>query len=63
LLRLNTNKKEGITIRDMLQMRAGFPWEETHPALREGLLSGRYVPLIESFPSSRIREPSSITAI
>jgi CubicO group peptidase (beta-lactamase class C family) len=49
LLRLNTNKKEGITIRDMLQMRAGFPWEETHPALWEGLLSGRYVPLIEEF--------------
>jgi CubicO group peptidase (beta-lactamase class C family) len=43
-------RKEQITIRDMLQMRAGFPWEETHPALWEGLLSGRYVPLIEAFP-------------
>jgi CubicO group peptidase (beta-lactamase class C family) len=43
-------RKEQITIRDMLQMRAGFPWEETHPALWEGLLSGRYVPLIEEFP-------------
>jgi CubicO group peptidase (beta-lactamase class C family) len=43
-------RKEQITLRDMLQMRAGFPWEETHPALWEGLLSGRYVPLIEEFP-------------
>jgi CubicO group peptidase (beta-lactamase class C family) len=43
-------RKEKITIRDMLQMRAGFPWEETHPALWEGLLSGRYPPLIEEFP-------------
>jgi CubicO group peptidase (beta-lactamase class C family) len=43
-------RKQQITIRDMLQMRAGFPWEESHPALWEGLLSGRYVPLIEGFP-------------
>jgi CubicO group peptidase (beta-lactamase class C family) len=43
-------RKEQITLRDMLQMRAGFPWEETHPALWEGLLSGHYVPLIEEFP-------------
>ena len=45
-------RKEQITIREMLQMRAGFPWEETHPALWEGLLSGHYVPLIEEFPLS-----------
>ena len=43
-------RKDQITIRDMLQMRAGFPWEETHPALWEGLLSGHYLPLIEEFP-------------
>jgi CubicO group peptidase (beta-lactamase class C family) len=43
-------RKKQITLRDLLQMRAGFPWEETHPALWEGLLSGRYVPLIEEFP-------------
>jgi CubicO group peptidase (beta-lactamase class C family) len=45
-------RKEQITIREMLQMRAGYPWEETHPALWEGLLSGHYVPLIEEFPLS-----------
>jgi CubicO group peptidase (beta-lactamase class C family) len=45
-------RKEQITIREMLQMRAGYPWEESHPALWEGLLSGHYVPLIEEFPLS-----------
>jgi CubicO group peptidase (beta-lactamase class C family) len=43
-------RKEQATLRQMLQMRAGFPWEETHAALWEGLLSGHYVPLIEEFP-------------
>jgi CubicO group peptidase (beta-lactamase class C family) len=43
-------RKKEITIRHMLQMRAGYPWEETDPALWDGLLSGYYVPLIEEFP-------------
>jgi len=43
-------RKEGVTIRQMLQMRAGYPWEETHADLWAGLLSGYYVPLIEAFP-------------
>jgi CubicO group peptidase (beta-lactamase class C family) len=43
-------RKEQITIRDMLQMRAGYPSEESDPALWEGLLSGHYPPLIEGFP-------------
>lgn len=43
-------RKQEITIRQMLQMRAGYPWEESHPALWEGLLSGYYLPLIEGFP-------------
>ena len=43
-------RKEQITLRDMIQMRAGFPWEESHPDLWAGLLSGRYVPLVEGFP-------------
>jgi len=43
-------RKEQITIQDLLQMRAGYPWEETDPVLWEGLLSGYYVPLIEEFP-------------
>jgi CubicO group peptidase (beta-lactamase class C family) len=42
-------RKEQITIREMLQMRAGYPWEETDPALWEAVLSGDYLPLIEGF--------------
>ena len=43
-------RKERITIRDMLQMRGGYPDEETDPALWEALLSGDYLPLIVGFP-------------
>ena len=43
-------RKRQITIRDMLQMRSGYPWEETDPALWEALLSGDYLPLIVHFP-------------
>jgi CubicO group peptidase (beta-lactamase class C family) len=43
-------RKEQITIRNMLEMRAGYPWEETDPTLWDGLLSGHYPPLIEEFP-------------
>jgi CubicO group peptidase (beta-lactamase class C family) len=43
-------RKAKITIRHLLQMRAGYPWEETDPTLWNGLLSGYYLPLIEKFP-------------
>jgi CubicO group peptidase (beta-lactamase class C family) len=43
-------RKEQITIRNMLEMRAGYPREETDAALWDGLLSGHYPPLIEEFP-------------
>jgi len=43
-------RKGEITIQQLLQMRAGYPWEETHPDLWAGLLSGHYPPLIEAFP-------------
>jgi len=43
-------RKEQITIRHLLQMRAGYPWEETDQVLWDGLLSGYYPPLIEEFP-------------
>lgn len=43
-------RKRQITLRQMLQMRAGYPWEESHPALWEGLLSGHFLPLIKEFP-------------
>jgi CubicO group peptidase (beta-lactamase class C family) len=45
----DTRKKE-ITIRQMLQMRAGYPWEETDPALWEALWSGAYLDDIVNIP-------------
>jgi CubicO group peptidase (beta-lactamase class C family) len=43
-------RKSQITIGQLLQMRSGYPWEETDQKLWAGLLSGYYVPLIEDFP-------------
>jgi CubicO group peptidase (beta-lactamase class C family) len=38
-------------------MRAGYPWEESDPALWEGLISGDYLPLIVRFPL--VRDPGT----
>jgi CubicO group peptidase (beta-lactamase class C family) len=46
-------RKEQITIRDMLQMRSGYPFEETDSALFQALLWGDYLPLIVEFPLTR----------
>ncbi|MGB2964505.1 MAG: serine hydrolase [Anaerolineales bacterium] len=43
-------RKEQIAIRDLLQMRSGYPWEETHEDLWAGLASGDYMPLLVGFP-------------
>ncbi|MGD8587059.1 MAG: serine hydrolase [Chloroflexota bacterium] len=43
-------RKRQITIREMLQMRAGYPPEESDPALWEAVLSGDYVHLVADFP-------------
>jgi CubicO group peptidase (beta-lactamase class C family) len=43
-------RKKQITIRDMLQMRAGYPWEESDPALWEALLSGDYLRRMVEIP-------------
>jgi len=43
-------RKEQITIRQMLQMRAGYPFEETDPAYFEALWTGDYVRRIVEFP-------------
>jgi len=43
-------RKMQITIRELLEMRSGYPSEESHEDLWAGLLSGHYVPLIEAFP-------------
>jgi CubicO group peptidase (beta-lactamase class C family) len=43
-------RKEEITVRHLLQMRAGYPWEEDAAELWDAMLSGYYIPLIEAFP-------------
>jgi CubicO group peptidase (beta-lactamase class C family) len=43
-------RKEQITVRNLLEMRGGYPNEEDAQALWDGLLSGHYPPLIEDFP-------------
>lgn len=48
--RIVDQRKKEITIRDMLQMRGGFPWEETDPVLWDGLLSGDQLTLLVDFP-------------
>jgi len=42
--------KKQITIREMLQMRAGYPWEETDPAFWDALWSGEYLSDIVNIP-------------
>jgi CubicO group peptidase (beta-lactamase class C family) len=42
--------KKEITIREMLQMRTGYPDEETDQAYMDALYWGVYPPLIEEFP-------------
>jgi CubicO group peptidase (beta-lactamase class C family) len=43
-------RKAQITIRDMLQMRAGYPWEEMDPGLFEILYTGFRPSLLVDFP-------------
>jgi len=43
-------RKRQITIRDMLEMRAGYPAEEDDPALWEAVWSGDYVHLVADAP-------------
>ena len=43
-------RKEQITVRNLLEMRGGYPNEEDAQDLWDGLLSGHYPPLIEDFP-------------
>ena len=43
-------RKREVTIRQLLQMRSGYPDEETDSAYLEALYWGVYPPLIEAFP-------------
>jgi CubicO group peptidase (beta-lactamase class C family) len=43
-------RKTQVTVRHMLQMRAGYPDEETNSAYLDALYWGEYLPLIVDFP-------------
>lgn len=43
-------RKKSITIAQMLQMRAGYPWEETKDAYWKTLWTGKYIHAIEDIP-------------
>lgn len=43
-------RKREITLRQLLQMRAGYPWEESDPAYWDALLSGHLVSQLVDFP-------------
>jgi len=43
-------RKKQITIRHLLQMRTGYPWEESDLVLWDALWSGNYLPLFIQFP-------------
>ncbi len=48
---INDPRKEQITIRDMLQMRSGYPWEEREPPYGETLFSSNnWLPRMVEFP-------------
>lgn len=48
--KISDPRKYLITLRNLLEMRAGYPNEEDDQAWWNGLLSGYYPPLIEDFP-------------
>ena len=43
-------RKHEITVRHLLEMRAGYPWEESDPALFDLLLTGDYDELVRDVP-------------
>ncbi|MGD2067925.1 MAG: serine hydrolase [Gemmatimonadota bacterium] len=48
--RVTDPRKREITLRQMLQMRAGYPWEETDSTYWNALLTGDYLPLVADLP-------------
>lgn len=51
--RVRDPRKREITLRQMLQMRAGYGWEGSDSLRWEGLIGGDYLPLLVDFPLER----------
>ena len=54
---ITDQRKKQITIRQMLQMRGGYPWEETDTVYWNAIWTGRYIHDIIDFPLTM--EPGS----
>ena len=50
---IKDERKKSITIRDMLQMRAGYPWEETDSVYWNAIWSGKYIDKIIDIPLTK----------
>lgn len=48
--KLSDARKKLVTVRQLLQMRAGFPWEETDQRLWQALLKGALLDLVVEYP-------------
>ncbi|MBN2238205.1 MAG: serine hydrolase [Dehalococcoidales bacterium] len=48
--RITDPRKKDITVRDMLKMRSGYPWEETDDALWAAIWTGEYMTPVVTFP-------------
>ena len=49
-IRSSDPAKEQITIRHLLQMRSGYPWEESASELQAAFWLGDYLPLVAGYP-------------
>ena len=61
--RIADPRKDEITLRHMLQMRTGYPDEETDSAYLDALYWGEYLPLVVDFPLVSDPGTNSTTAI
>jgi CubicO group peptidase (beta-lactamase class C family) len=48
--RIKDPRKRAITVRHLLQMRSGYPWEESHPDLWAGLMTGDFLGMMVHYP-------------
>jgi CubicO group peptidase (beta-lactamase class C family) len=47
---ITDHRKDEITIRQLLEMRSGYPWEETDATYWDAMVYGEFVPLVVRFP-------------
>lgn len=50
---ITDQRKKSITIREMLQMRGGYPWEETDSVYWNAIWSGKYINKIVDIPLTK----------